>query len=92
MLRELKMMEMTEKTTMTKSMMFQEMRRYDWRPFIMKPNVTIFKRDSKTKITVITRSIWLRTVLKLPSGSFKGLSIAMRTVLKKMMNMMKGSK
>lgn len=41
---------------------------------------------------VITRSIWFKNVDSAPSGSFKGLSMAISTVDKMITKMMKGSK
>lgn len=88
----LKMMEITENTTITKSMMFQEMRRYEFLPLKKRPKCTILRADSKQKMIVITRSIWFSTTEVVPLGSFKGLSIAMSTVEKIITKMIKGSK
>mmetsp|Transcript_103184 Transcript_103184/g.296045 ORF Transcript_103184/g.296045 Transcript_103184/m.296045 type:complete len:423 (-) Transcript_103184:2808-4076(-) len=71
----------TEMTTMTKSRMFHESRRYDLGPFIRKPPVIILATHSMMKMTVAIVSNNFRTAARPPSGSSSGFSIARQSEL-----------
>ncbi len=92
MLKELKMIEISENIIIMKSMMFHETLRYESSPLNRRPYTMILMTLSQMKKAVITMSTVFSTCESAPSGSFKGLSIAIVTVDMKMIDRMKPSK